>query len=91
MPAEDPWGAEVDFDQLSWLGRVVYLSGHVARAAGSVLEIVVDSAAGLITDTEQAFRAGLDPDVEDAKILAEYHETAEDHQSSDEKTPAAKD
>ncbi len=77
MPAEDPWGAEVEFDQLTWLGKAVYLSGHVARAAGSVLETVVDGAAGLIADTERAFRDGLDPNVEDAKILAEYEEPSD--------------
>lgn len=89
MPAEDPWGTEVDFNQLNWLGRVVYLSGHVARAAGTVLETVVDSAAGLIADTERAFRDGLDPNVEDAKILAEFEEPSDKKKQAPKSPPSA--
>ncbi|NNE71960.1 MAG: hypothetical protein HKN29_16565, partial [Rhodothermales bacterium] len=57
---------------LNLLGKAVYVSGHVARVAGTVIETVVDGAATLIDETQKAFLSGLDPNVEDAKILAEF-------------------
>lgn len=72
MSGKQPWGPEVDFDDLNWLGKAVYISGHVVRVAGTVIETVADGAAALITETEKAFKSGMDPNVEDAKILAEF-------------------
>ncbi|MBO6576100.1 MAG: hypothetical protein JJ896_09370 [Rhodothermales bacterium] len=72
--SDERTGREIRFSELNWLGRAVYLTGHVARAAGSVLEMAVDQAAELFADAEKAFKEGLDPGVEDAKILEEYEE-----------------
>lgn len=65
---------EIQFDRLNWLGKAVFVSGQLARMAGSVLETAVDTAAGLIAETERAFRDGMDPRIEDAKILEEIEE-----------------
>lgn len=74
MSASDDSRREVQFGALNWLGKTVFVTGQIARAAGTVIESVVDRAAGIVVDTEKAFREGLDEaaGVEDAKIIEEY-------------------
>ena len=76
MSASEDSRREVQFGQLNWLGKTVFISGQVARVAGSVIESVVDRAAEIVVDTEKAFRDGLGEagGMEDAKILEEYEE-----------------
>jgi hypothetical protein len=68
----DPWKRKVEFDRLNWMGKAIFLTGQVARAAGTVVETIVDQAGTLIGEAERAFREGIDGEIEDAKILDEH-------------------
>lgn len=59
------------FEDLSPLGRIVFLGGAAARGATRLLDTAIERAADLYVDAEKAFKQGLDPNVEDAKILDE--------------------
>lgn len=61
----------VEYRNLNTLGKAVFLTGAAARFAADLIETAVDHAAGMVTDAERAFRQGLDPNVDDAKILEE--------------------
>ena len=62
---------EVDFDRLNLLGKAVFITGSAFRIIGSVLESVVETVSGVVNEAEKAFKSGLDPNVDDAKILDE--------------------
>ncbi|MFT5515779.1 MAG: hypothetical protein ACI80V_001907 [Rhodothermales bacterium] len=74
MPDQKPIRPEIEFDRLNLVGKAVYVTGQVARVATVIVETVVDGAAALIAETERAFRDGLEPGVEEAKILEEFEE-----------------
>ena len=67
----DPGDRLVEFDRLNVVGKAVYLSGQAARVAGGLIDAVVDQAASIYVQAERAFRDGLDPEIEDARILEE--------------------
>ena len=62
----------VRFDQLNLLGKTVYLTGAAVRFAADLIDTTLEKAADLVVEAERAFKEGLDPNVEDAKILEEY-------------------
>ncbi len=70
----------VEYERLNLLGKAVMLGGAAVRVLGLAIDAVLDQTASIVADAERAFRQGLDPNVEDARILEEY--TAEK-----EKTP----
>jgi hypothetical protein len=74
VPDKKPIGPEIEFDRLNFVGKAVYVTGQVARVATAIVETVVDGAAALIAETERAFRDGVEPGVEEAKILEEFEE-----------------
>lgn len=61
----------VEFEKLNFLGKAVFITGSTFRIVGSVLESVVETVTGLVSEAERAFRQGLDSDVQDATILEE--------------------
>lgn len=69
----------VDFEKLNLFGKTLYLSGAVLRAASKGLETAIDKTAALIVDVEKSFRAGLDDNVEDAKIIEERSKETDDN------------
>ena len=72
-PVEDREGrVPARFESLSALGKAVYLAGATARTAATVLENAIDRAAGLVANTERAFREGRDGSVEDAHVITEH-------------------
>jgi hypothetical protein len=64
----------VEFERLNPLGKAVFLGGAVARLLGQSIEFVIERTVDLVVEAEKAFKEGLDPNVEDAKILEEYED-----------------
>ncbi|GIV61629.1 hypothetical protein GQ464_001750 [Rhodocaloribacter litoris] len=64
----------IEFERLNALGKAVWLGGFAVRLLGNAVEAVLDRAADVVVEAERAFRQGLDPDIEEAKILEEYRE-----------------
>ena len=56
---------------LNLLGRVVYIAGQGVRVTADLLDSVIDLAADTYRDAERAFQQGMDPNVDDAKIIEE--------------------
>lgn len=64
----------IKFDELNLLGKLVYVSGVLTRTATDIVQSAVDATSEIITETEKAFKEGLDPNVDDAKIIDEIEE-----------------
>ncbi len=64
----------IQFENLNVLGKVVYVGGFVTRMATSLVDTAVHAATEIVTEAEKAFKQGLDPNVEDAKIIEESDE-----------------
>ncbi len=61
----------VEFERLNTLGKAVFFGGAIAKLAAGAIDRVLQRAADIYVDAERAFKQGMDPDIEDAKILAE--------------------
>lgn len=53
------------------LGKVIGASTVAAKIVGSGVGLVMKSMADMIVDVEKAFKDGLDPNIDDAKIINE--------------------
>lgn len=62
------------YESLSMVGRAVFLAETGVRAASSLIDKAVHQAADVVAHAEKAFKQGLDPNIEDAKILEERNE-----------------
>ena len=60
---------------LNLLGRVVYFAGQTVRVTAELLDSVIELATDTYRDAERAFRQGLDPNIDDAKIIEERDKT----------------
>ncbi len=61
----------VDFEALNLFGKALYVGGSAVRVIANVIDGVIDRAVDVVLDAEKSFRQGLDPNIEDAKILQE--------------------
>ena len=64
----------IKFDQLNLLGKLVYVSGVLTRTATDIVQSAVDATSEIITEAEKAFKEGLDPNIDDAKIIDEIED-----------------
>ena len=64
----------IKFNDLNLLGKAVYVSGLFTRAATKVVDSTIKATVDIVTEAEKAFKQGLDPNVEEAKILEEHDE-----------------
>lgn len=62
------------FYELNWLGRAVYLGGTAVRLTANLIDHTLERTAEVAAEAERAFYSELDPNVEDAKIIAEEDE-----------------
>ena len=62
---------KVEFERLNLLGKLVFVGGSAVRFLAGAIDTVVDRAVDVAVDAERAFRQGLDPNIEDAKIIEE--------------------
>lgn len=63
---------ERHIERLNTFGRLVWFGGRAARFTAEAVEDLIGRSAEVIAEAEHAFKQGLDPNVEDAKILEEY-------------------
>ena len=71
MPEQDRSRIPTRWEDLTPLGRLVYLGGAAARVGAEALDGVLKRAAGIVTDSQRAFREGREGAVEDAQIVRE--------------------
>lgn len=64
----------VRFDELNWLGKIVYVTGATVRVTSTLIDTAIDKAADVWVEAEEAFKKELDPNMEDAKVLEEINE-----------------
>lgn len=64
----------VEYDRLNLLGKAAFLGGSAVRLASGLIDAAVHRAADVYVDAERAFRQGLDPNIEDAKVIEESDE-----------------
>ena len=64
----------IKFDELNLLGKLVYVSGVLTRTASDIVHTAVEATAEIITETEKAFKQGLDPNVDDANVIDEIED-----------------
>lgn len=56
------------------LATAAAFGGSAVRVAAGLIDRAVNRAVDVVLDAEKAFRQGLDPNIEDAKILEEHDE-----------------
>ena len=61
----------IEYDRLNLFGKAVYVGGATFRFIAEGIDAVVNRAVDMYVDAEKAFKQGLDPNIEDAKILDE--------------------
>ena len=61
----------VQFEKLNLLGKAVFVGGFLTRAATHVIDSAIKATADIVIEAEKAFRQGVDPNIEDAKIIEE--------------------
>ncbi len=81
----------VDFDSLNLLGKAVYVGGSAVRILANAIDNAIDRAVDVVVETEKAFKQGLDPNVEDAKILRETTQKKSRPKRKDQQTTSAED
>ena len=64
----------IKFEELNLLGKLVYVSGVLSRTATDIVQSAVDATSEIITEAEKAFKEGLDPNIDDAKIIDEIED-----------------
>lgn len=64
----------IHFDDLNLLGKAVYLGGFAMRFMTDFIDSTIDKAVDIVLEAEKAYKQGLDPRIEDAKILEEHEE-----------------
>ncbi|MEZ4700321.1 MAG: hypothetical protein R2834_08330 [Rhodothermales bacterium] len=74
MDDEHKHGPIIQFNDLNFLGKAVFLGGILTRAATQVVDSAIRATADVVVETRKAFQQGLDPNVEDAHIIEETDE-----------------
>ncbi len=64
----------IQFEDLNFLGKAVFVGGFLTRAATKAVDATIKATVDVVTEAEKAFKQGLDPNIEDAKILEEHEE-----------------
>ena len=64
----------IRFNQLNFLGKAVFVSGLVSRAATKIVDSTIKATVDIVTEAEKAFKQGRDPNIEEAKIIEEHED-----------------
>lgn len=70
MAERDPY-RDIDYERLNLLGKTVFLTGAAVHYTTRMIDRVLEHTAGVVAETEKAFRQGLDPNIDEAKVLEE--------------------
>lgn len=64
-------GRIVHFTDLNMFGKAVFVGGIFTRAATKFVDSTIQATVDIVTEAEKAFKQGLDPNIEEAKIIEE--------------------
>ena len=64
----------VEFDKLNLVGKALFLTGSAVKLLANGIDAALNQAADIVVDIERSFKDGLDPNIEEAKILEEKEE-----------------
>lgn len=64
----------VEYERLNILGKAAFLGGSAVRFTADLIDAAVHRAADVYLEAERAFKQGLDPNIEDAKVIGEHDE-----------------
>ncbi len=64
-------GPIIQFSDLNLLGKAVFLGGVLTRVATQFVDTAIQATADVVVEAQKAFKQGLDPNIEDARILEE--------------------
>jgi hypothetical protein len=67
----DPDKRPLRLENPTLLAKVVGLGSVAAKLVGSGVDLVLNTVADIVVDAEKAFKDGMDPNIDDAKILEE--------------------
>lgn len=72
MSEERPRDHRVNFRDLNWLGKSVFVGGTVLRLTANLVDAAADRVSHVAKESKKAFERELDPNIEEAQILEEY-------------------
>ncbi|ACY48586.1 hypothetical protein [Rhodothermus marinus] len=61
----------VEFEQLNALGKTVFVAGMAAHAGKGLLKRLIRHVARIAVESKRAFEQGMNPDIEEARVLEE--------------------
>ena len=64
----------VEFNRLNGFGKAIFIGSAAIKLAAKLIDSGLDHVAGIVADTEKAFKEGRDPNIEEAKILEEHED-----------------
>jgi hypothetical protein len=67
----------VEFERLNLLGKAAFFGGSAVRIAAGLIDTAIHHAAGIYVDAERAFKQGMDPNIEDAKVIGETEDRSD--------------
>ena len=76
----------IQFNQLNLLGKAVFVGGLFTRAATKVVESTIKATVDIVTEAEKAFKQGLDPNIEEAKIIEEHDDNPQVNQRTSKRS-----
>jgi len=77
-----PDDRRVDFTDLNWLGKTVFVGGAALRLTANLLDRAADRAVTIASESKRAYQREIDPNIEDATVL---EETTDADEPRDEK------
>lgn len=72
MSREHPSKRRVDFRDLNWFGKTVYLGGAALRVTANLVDATADRVSRIAAESREAFEREIDPQIEDARVIEEY-------------------
>ena len=61
----------VDFNDLNWLGKTVFVGGAALRLTANLLDRAADRAVTIASESKRAYQREVDPNIEEATVLEE--------------------
>lgn len=72
MSEERPSDHRVEFHELNWLGKSVFLGGTMLRLTANLVDAAADRVSHVAEESKKAFEREIDPNIEEAHVLEEY-------------------
>lgn len=67
----------IEFERLNLLGKAAFFGGSAVRLAAGLIDTAIHQAAGIYVEAERAFKQGMDPNIEDAKVIGETEDRSD--------------